>query len=192
VLVAAGVVPMPRVARGALALLAGLGPLMRLLGELGQFTPLSRRIVGALALTLLPGALLTRAKNPISKLARLIALAGAVFVVLYLVPQARALIAGWKVEVTPELVAGAGSLAGLALLSVMGLLALVPGRTVGGAAMWASLMLLWLPVGSLIQGWWAHSFASGLAGGVMVLACAMGAALGTADLAGGDITNIEK
>src|SRR5206468_1245285 len=181
-LLAAGVLPLPRVVRGGLALAAGLVPLVSL--------PMGMQ--GALALTLLPGALLTRAKNPTSQVARLVALAGAVFVVLYLVPQTRALLASFRgEEITPTLVAEAGSIAVLALFVLMGLLAVVPRRCTGGAVLWASLMLLWQPACSLVRGWWAHSFGTGLAAGVIVLACAIGAALGLSDLSGGETPTLE-
>lgn len=181
-----GLMPLPRTVRGALALVAGVVPLWRLSG-----------LLVTLALALLPGALLIRAKNPTSRLARLVAVAGvAVVVVAYLVPHegvapARAILSNFKGDVAFENVVRAAYLVLPALLCVLGLLAVAPSRTSGGAVLWATLALLWLPLGLLLGGWWAHAFGAGLAGAVSTLACAMGAALGIADLAGGDDTTIQ-
>jgi hypothetical protein len=142
----------------------------------------------ALALTLLPGALLTRAKNPSSALARLIALAGAVAVACaYWLPHAGGVSVARQIiddlRGDPDFVTWVRAIF-FALpipLCVVALFAVVPRRTRGGCVLWASLLLLWAPVSLLVTGWWIGlSVPVGLA--VLALAGASAGALGLADL----------
>jgi hypothetical protein len=175
-LLLAGLLPLPRLARGVVALGAGVI-------VLGHVLP----VVAALALPLLPGALLARAKNPGSRLAQLAALAGTGAVVAaYLIPRgatspAQAILAGLASEQFTPIAAAIYVCIPIPLV-VVGLLAVMPRRTVGGCVLWATLMLAWAPLGVLIDAWWRGSPLMGLAFAVVLLGASASAALGVADL----------
>ena len=175
-IVAAGVAPLPRAARGAIALVAGLALLWKLFGP-----------AAAGGLAILPGALLTRAKNSASKLAQLWGLiAAAALVAAFLVPRgdqtlARTILDGFKAD---HFVIIAESIwLTLAIpLAVVGLLALTPRKTLGGCVLWATVMLLWLPVGLLLFGFWTMALLPSLTGALLMLGASTAAALGLADV----------
>jgi hypothetical protein len=175
-IVAAGLAPLPRLARGAIAFGGGLALLWRLFGP-----------AAAGGLVLLPGALLSRAKSPSSRLAQLWGLVGAgAIVAAYLVPRggqslARMLLDGFRADQF-ILVATAIWLALAVPLAVVGLLALTPRKTIGGCVLWASVMLLWAPVGLLLMGFWSMAPGAAVGGAALVFGSSVAAAVGLADL----------
>jgi len=173
---AAGIAPLPRMARGAIAAAAGLAIIWRMFGP-----------AAAGGLVILPGALLSRAKSPASRVAQLWGLIAAGAIVgAYLVPHdgqtlARSILDGFKREHFGQI----GTAIWLTIpipLAIVGLLALTPKRTVGGCVLWATLMLLWAPIGYLLLGFWTNAFGSALVGAVMLLGASVAGALGLADL----------
>jgi hypothetical protein len=173
---AAGIAPLPRMARGAIAAIAGIALLWKMFGP-----------AAAGGLALLPGALLTRAKSPASRLAQLWGLvaAGAI-VAAYLVPRdgvtlARIILEGFRAEHFAQ-IAMAIWLTLAIPLAIVGLLALTPKKTIGGCVLWASLMLLWAPVGLLLLGFWTNTIGPSLALAVMILGASTAGALGLTDL----------
>jgi hypothetical protein len=175
-IVAAGVAPLPRAARGALSLVAGLALLLKLFGP-----------AAAGGLAILPGALLTRAKNPASRLAQLWGLvAAAALVAAFLVPRgdqtlARTILDGFKSDLF-VVIAESIWLTLAIPLAVVGLLALTPRKTFGGCVFWATVMLLWLPVGLLLFGFWSIAILPSLTAALLMLGASTAAALGLADV----------
>jgi hypothetical protein len=172
----AGIAPLPRVLRGAIALGAGFVLLWKMFGP-----------AAAGCLVLLPGALLARAKNPASRLAQLWGLiAAAAFVAAYLIPRGdqtlyRTILDDFRGEHFEQIATGAWLMVPLPLAAV-GLVALAPKRTVGGCVLWATLMLLWAPIGFLLLGFWTNTFGSSLVAAVVSLGAQVAASLGVADI----------
>jgi hypothetical protein len=173
---AAGIAPLPRMARGAIAAIAGIALLWKMFGP-----------AAAGGLALLPGALLTRAKSPESRLAQLWGLvaAGAI-VAAYLVPRdgvtlTRLIVEGFRAEHFAQ-IAMAIWLTLAIPLAIVGLLALTPRKTMGGCVLWASLLLLWAPVGLLLLGFWTVTIGPSLGAAVIVLGASTAGALGLTDL----------
>jgi len=176
VVAAAGIAPLPRMARGAIAAAAGMALIWRMFGP-----------AAAGGLVILPGALLSRAKSPASRLAQLWGLiaAGAI-VAAYLVPRdgqtlARSILDGFRGEHFVQI----GTAIWLTIpipLVLVGLLALTPKRTVGGCVLWATLMLLWAPIGLLLLGFWTNALGASLGAAVIALGASAAGALGLADL----------
>ena len=176
VVAAAGLAPLPRMARGAIAACAGLALLWKVFGP-----------AAAGGIALLPGALLTRAKSPASRLAQLWGLvaAGAI-VAAYLVPRegvtlARMILEGFRAEHFAQIAMSIWLTLAIPL-AIVGLLALTPRKTIGGCVLWATVMLLWAPVGLLLLGFWTNTIGPSLGAAVIALSSSVAAALGLADL----------
>jgi hypothetical protein len=166
---------LPHRLRGAFALVAGALVLFHLLYPSWA----------AGSTVLLAGAFLVRAKDGSSRAGRLLALLGVVAVIASTLVV---LFAGTVLSAAHE--EGDATAIARALffllplpVCVMGAVLALARRVAGGCVLWATLALLWAPVGLLVGGWWGGAWLPGLVSGGVVLAGSTAAALGLCDLA---------